>query len=208
MSNPVLTIIIPTQGRLTLGRALESIRNKTQPLHDEIEILVCVDTHSPLYSNVAQITQDYKAQYLEFDAGFHGWGHPQAEYAYPKAKGRYILALGDDDQYVDGALGKVINLIEANDFASGGDPFVSMWQVIMYRSPTRQIRNKWTIWSDKTLNVGTVTGQNICLPNNSELLVPYPSTPTGDRDFIVGMIEVYGGLEEVIWMNEVIATCH
>lgn len=207
MANPYLSIIIPTQGRMTLGRALESIRNPSQPTSKDVEIILCADTHSPLQSNVAQIAYDYHAKYLEFDAGFHGFGHPQAEYAYPKAKGNYILALGDDDLYLDGALTRIKEFIETTSTFSD-IPFISMWQVVMYRSPTRRIRNKWTIWSDQSLEVGTVTGQNICLPNNPELLAPYPATFRGDRDFIVDVIENHGGIENVVWMNEVIAECH
>jgi hypothetical protein len=46
-----LTVIIPTQGRATLARALASIADASQP-HD-VEVIVCADTHGGLLAPVA-----------------------------------------------------------------------------------------------------------------------------------------------------------
>lgn len=93
-----LTIVIPSQGRATLKRCLESMWS---PYHDgyRAEVIVVADTHSPLRMDVKALATYYGVTYLEHDAGRHDWGYPQLQYGYERAQGDYILNLGDDDVY-------------------------------------------------------------------------------------------------------------
>ena len=50
-----LTIVIPTQGRHTLPRCLDSLRPDLQGAAP-VEILVVADTHSPMLSDVRGAT--------------------------------------------------------------------------------------------------------------------------------------------------------
>lgn len=112
-ARPALSIIIPTQGRVTLRHALGSIRIRPAP--DDIEVIVVADTHGPLLSDVRRTCDLYGAVYLEHDAGHHGYGHPQLMIGYRAATGAYVAVLGDDDEYLPGALQTIVDVTAALD---------------------------------------------------------------------------------------------
>lgn len=201
-ARPRLTVIIPTQGRETLRRALVSIVDETQPT--DTEIIVCADTHGPLLSEVAWTAKAFGAVYLEHDAGHHGYGHPQLAAAYPEASGDWVLVLGDDDEYLPGALG-VVQLV---CWSHAEDPRPILFRITMEPSATRRVPAPFTIWRERVLAVGNVSGQSIVLPNDPSKLAGYPPHSTGDFDFIKATVANYGGVERVAWRPELICVCH
>lgn len=191
MSRPLLTVVIPTQGRSTLPRALKSIRSQAS---HEVEILVVADTHSPLLMDVAALCRDECAIYLEHDAGRHNWGYPQLNYGYERAQGAYLLNIGDDDVMVPGAPRAITRAI--GDVGSG--PI--LFRAELHPSPNRgDQRVPVVLWSDVgDLRRGRVTGQNLCTPNDPSRLAQFPD----DFTQMVDTIDRWGGL--VTWRSEII----
>ena len=197
MMPPRLSVVIPTQGRATLSRALASIRDETQP--SDVEIVVVADTHGPLLSEVAWTAAAYGAVYLEHDAGFHGYGHPQIAAGYRASSGTWLLALGDDDEYLPGALTLVA------DATQTADRGVLLWRITLYPSGSRRIGAPLTIWREPELYVGNVSSQSIVVPNDPAKLGAYPPHSTGDFDFIRETVALWGGADQVVWWPEIIA---
>lgn len=197
---PQLSVIIPTQGRVTLPLALASIRAEHPPA--DVEIVVCADTAGPLLSDVARIARLFGAVYVEHDDGAHGYGHPQIMAGYRAARGAWLLALGDDDAYVPGALATIA------DATRRAGPGVMLWRIEMHPSASRRVASAFTIWRDRRVSVGNVSGQSICLPNDPSVLpTAYPTHSTGDHDFIADAVRRSGGPERITWREELICVC-
>lgn len=191
MTRPLLSVIIATQGTDTLPRALASIDPTLA------EVIVVADTHTlPLYSDVRATAAQYGAQYAEYDAGFHDWGHPQAGVGMTLAHGRWLAFLGDDDEYVPGGLAAVASAISQLDH-----PVPLMFRAVMHESGTRVIGDApLTLWRRHRLIIGQVTGQNIVCPNVPGMLGEWGT----DFEFIERTLALNGAVE---WREEVIATC-
>jgi glycosyltransferase involved in cell wall biosynthesis len=200
MARPRLSVLIPTQGRRTLRNALVSIRDESEP--EDVEIIVCADTHGPLLQDVAAIARAFGAVYLEHDAGHHGYGHPQLSVAYPKARGSWVAVLGDDDEFMPGGLRTVLKVC-----TSLPTPCPILFRITLHPSASRRVPLPFTIWRDPSLVVGNVSGQSIVLPNDPSKLAAYPSHATGDFEFIRDVVENYGGIGRVAWRTEVICVC-
>jgi hypothetical protein len=193
MTRPLLSVIIGTQGRATLPRALAS-------LHDaRIETIVVADTHGPLLSNVAETAHLFGARYAEHDAGYHDFGHPQAQIGQEMARGSWLAYLGDDDVWLPGAVDTIAGVI-----ARLPTPAPIMFRSLMHPSPSRPCGDTMALWRIPTITRGYVTGQNIVCPNDPERL----GTWGDDFDFIERTVGLYGGPSAVLWRSEVIAECY
>jgi glycosyltransferase involved in cell wall biosynthesis len=139
VKRPDLTVVVPTQGRATLPRALASIRSQAGP--DDVEILVVADTHSPLLSDVKTLAWVHRAECFKLDAGTHAWGYPQIQHGYDIAQGDYILCIGDDDVYEPGAFDVIRCAIVEH-----GTPAPFLFKVELHPSPTRGCRRPVVLW--------------------------------------------------------------
>lgn len=188
MSRPLVTVVIPTQGRATLPRALASLRPEH---HDGVraEVLVVADTHGPLLSNVARAAGQYGARYLELDAGRHDWGYPQLNYGYEHASAGHLMNIGDDDVMIPGSLRAIVRAI------GDSEPGPILFQAELHPSPNRgDQRVPVVLWSDVgDLRRGRVTGQNLCAPNDPSRLGRFPDDFTQMTD----TIDRWGG--QVTW---------
>lgn len=114
MQPPTISIIIPSQGRPTLERTLDSVRDQLLPGD---EVWVIVDTHEmPLadFSAIAERMRPYGPQFriTGHDAGCHAHGHPQINFGMAcvgggpdnDRVGDYLSFQDDDDVYTPGAL--------------------------------------------------------------------------------------------------------
>jgi hypothetical protein len=198
---PKLTVLIPTQGRPSLRDALRSVRE--QATAKDAEIIVCADTHGPLFTDVAALAAEHDAFYLEHDAGHHGYGHPQLATAYRRATGAYVAVLGDDDEFYAGGPQTIISVTRALT-----EPQPVLFRITMEPSATRHMPAPFTIWREQSIYCGNVSGQSIVLPNDPSKLAEYPPHSTGDYEFIRDTVENYGGADRVVWRTEVIALCH
>lgn len=106
MKTPTLTIIVPTQGRPTLERTLDSVREQLLPGD---EVIVVVDTHGMPLDNLWLINGRvalYGPQFwiTSHDDGLHNYGHAQINVGMACAHGDYLSFTDDDDVYTADAL--------------------------------------------------------------------------------------------------------
>lgn len=191
-----LTIVIPTQGRSTLPRCLESMRRENQ-LGYEAEILVVADTHSPLLMDVNAVAAYYAMTYLEHDGGRHDWGYPQLQYGYDRASGDYVMNIGDDDVYEPGAFTVIRQAISELE-----SPRPLLFRALMHPSVSRPCGNPLLLWGQRGLiQRSRVTGQNLIAPNVPGKL----GTWVDDYIHLEQTVTLWDGLVE--WRDEVIARC-
>ncbi len=176
---PWLSIVVTCIGRMSLGRLLDSI-----PEHQGIEVLVVPDTH---VNDEADFTAairetrsifEHRVRWLEHDAGYHNWGHPQRDYGDSMATGEWLLHSQDDNVFHPSA-------------------FTDIWFAICAQAYPRPILFKVHTWQSGTIwKVPRVTENNIdadmmVCPNIPSQLGKWGDRYAGDADFIFGTTACY-----------------
>lgn len=187
MTDPWLTIVIPTVGRPGLESTLRSIRLQGV---SGIEVLVVEDTLSGIHPVVQLLAQKYGATYLAHAGDDHCWGHPQRNAGQAAATGRWLAWMADDDIYLPGALNMIRRTVEAVD------P-----QPVLFRIQMNQYG--CLIWSnERYLQVGNIDAECIVTPNDPDRLGRWEMAYTGDFDFIKQTVELHG---RCYWDEAIIA---
>jgi hypothetical protein len=105
MSEPLLSVIIPTCGRDTLERTLRSMRCQA-PARD-LQLLVIADTHAGTHlaalDTVPALCARYEAICDGYDGGQHCVGQPQRNYGMTRADGAWLAFSQDDAAWTLGA---------------------------------------------------------------------------------------------------------
>jgi glycosyltransferase involved in cell wall biosynthesis len=196
---PLLSVIVPTIGRPSLERAVNSLLRQGEWL--PYEVVLVGDVHDGTFCDDLDRAADLAARYptlvryVEHDGGLHAWGHPQRNFGATVARGHYLAFLGDDDIYLRGAFPTITRAI----FAHEDDPRVFLFRWI---APWKTI-----LWHTAGfLAQDHIDAECIVCPNVPDRLgVWNPARYQGDFDFIRETVEKWGGLEKVIWQPEVIA---
>jgi glycosyltransferase involved in cell wall biosynthesis len=98
---PTLSFVVPTAGRPSLRRTLESAAPQILPGD---EVVVVGDTCDGPLPRTEAICRDFPfARYLEHAGEDHWWGHPQFEAGQAAARGDWLGAQDDDDIWTPGA---------------------------------------------------------------------------------------------------------
>lgn len=102
MSYPTICAIIPTAGRASLARTLDSIAPQKRPGD---EVIVVGDTRmGPLTeTEVLCATHPAGATYVPWSDGVMSWGHRQINHGMALATADYLTFNDDDDQYTASA---------------------------------------------------------------------------------------------------------
>lgn len=198
MSRPLFTVVIPTIGRETLVRTLESIRDQRGP--DVVEIIVVADAFEMEPSKLDEIRIEaklYEARCAGVDAGRHDTGSPQLAYGYEQAQGAWIVNLGDDDLYEPYAFTAMRRAIE-NDVTTR--PL--MFRTVLHPAPHRGNELPIVLWHRPEIVRGLITGQCFAVPNVPEKLGGW----VDDVTFMSETIEKWDGL--VGWRTEVVSQCY
>lgn len=196
MESPLFSVIIPTIGRTSIAATLRSIRHQNAPA----EVLVVFDTFraDPLVVQAVGImAESYGARFLTLDAGRHDTGSPQLAYGFSQAEGEWILNLGDDDRYVEGAFEIMKRVIDRQD-----DCRPLLFRAELHPAAHRQNTVPILLWDRQEIAQGHVTGQNFCCPNDQARL----GTWTNDWTFIRSTVEAWDG--DVEWRDEVTVRCY
>lgn len=178
-----LSIVIPTLGRKTLKRALDSIESQRAR---EDEVIVVGDGPQPEAANVMK-TMGRGYRYLE-TVPTRRWGHAQRNLGMLEASGDYIGFMDDDDYYLPDAFSAMRKAAEQH-------PDIGLF---LFRMKIGNI----TIWKDKGIRVGNVSTQMILLKRvfqYSDIWKPNPDTKDGgcgDFLFIENMSK-HIGLDKV-----------
>ena len=196
---PWLSILIPTIGRQSLECALASIRSQEFD-HTKVEILVIGDTANGTWSDwleelrQSDLCRRYGAWYYEHDGDDHSFGAAQLNAGMQLAMGDWMAFLGDDDEYLPGA----IQAIE-HATAEGARPMI-------FKS---EMKGGFVLWRDRALMRGGVSGQNIVTPRQHGKIGHWSTDVyEGDYEFIRSTVDLWGGDDAIEWREEILSRCH
>jgi glycosyltransferase involved in cell wall biosynthesis len=191
MTDPLLSIIIPSIGRPGLRSTVASIEQQADKAC--CEVLIVADTHSGpidgLESYVSSLGPRYR--YLEHDGGLHMVGHPQRNYGMTQARGAFLHFMADDDIYAPRALRFMLAAIDEQD-----EPMPILFRVDTWQAGV--------VWRVRELVEGNIDAECIVVPNVPSRLGVWTPRYPGDFDFIEETVNRWGGAQ---WEREIISLC-
>ena len=187
-AGPTLSIIVPTIGRPTLKRTLESIRG--QQLVDGDEVVVVQD--GPPDDETSRIFKQSGLPGRDLAVGHRAadFGGTPRNLGMVHASGDYLAFIDDDDTYRPGAFAAIRKAITRHP----GRPL--MFRVYV-------TGRKETIWQDKTVRPANVGTHMIVTPNRPNLLGEWGRHRGSDFAFVVSTLRRWppGSL---VWCPEII----
>lgn len=197
-----IAVVIPTKGRDTLERCLESLMPKYHQGYGA-EVIVVIDTFqigNMKLLEIERLCRTYNVIIRQYSSGYHDWGYPQLDYVYKTEPflSDFVMNIGDDDEIISGAFDKMKTVLDKN----GLRPY--MFQAILYPSSHRGNTEPVTLWNDenRTIERKFVTGQNLVVPTIPCLMGQWAD----DFVFIQETIEKWHG--EVTWCPIPTVECH
>lgn len=183
-----LSLVIPTVSRPSLARALASARAQDWEHGDEV--LLVGDGPQPA---ARELWDQFglPGLYTETPATLGYWGHGARNWVLDRrlARGRYLLALDDDDELAPVAVAIVRRALrETPD-----------WPHVFRMSGAPNVGTVWKVREVREGNVGTPM---LCVPNVPEFLGRYTHRYGGDFDFIRACCAPYAG--GPVWREDVI----
>ena len=165
---PWLSIVVPTIGRPSLARFMESASGHG------VEIVLVADTHGDEYTadnDRSRALFKDKATWIDYDAGYHAWGHPQRNEGMRHATGEWMMFSQDDNVLVSGALQAIRTAIRQQPY-----PRPLLFQV--------DTRSAGVVWKEPYLIERNIDADCIVVPNDSARLGVWTDRFEGDYDFI------------------------
>jgi len=183
-----LTIIIPTIGRSSINKTLDSIALQLE-MHDQVFVI-----GDGSYPETKKLVQQYGVQYGYFEipnGPHHDWGARARNFGIDLAKKAYIIFMDDDDEYLPGAFRCIKSAIQQKP----GYPFMF-----------RMIHGKNTLWKDHEIRIGNVSSQMVAVPNIKTKLGRFTERYEGDFDFIRSTADFYfPDYNPFVWRDEIIS---
>ena len=192
MGRPMYSVVIPTLGRKTLPRTLDSLAHG-------VEAVVVADTFRMPFQTlewIRQVCVEHNARFLQLDAGRHDTGSPQLDLGHYSAAGRWVLNLGDDDLYVPDAFD-----IMAQAISEQAEPHPLMFRAEMHPAAHRENGAPVLLWNQREIARWCVTGQNFVCPNEPERFGRW----INDWTFMAETVANYDG--QVDWREELTVRC-
>jgi len=190
---PRLSIVIPTCGRESLARALESL--PAAGLSKADEVLVVGDGPQPAARAIVSAFSSIPVRYFE-----HGptrmVGAAQRQFAMRNATGTHLCFLDDDDIYVPNGLDAVVaEIMDAPD------------RVLLFKEESKTDRHPWGIvWKDREVRCGHVGTQGIVVPNVPGRLGIWGNRYEADYNFLRSTLDLYPDRDRaVVWVDRIIA---
>lgn len=191
-----LSIIIPTIGRETLARTLDSIMKAG--IGPDDQVLVAADGLRP---RAGQICSRFAGKmdlfYAETpQAGC--WGHPARNLMMPFARGSILMSIDDDDAYRPGAL----QLVREAALENPG-------KILIFRMQSKdQARHGFdVVWrtGHNYLFCGNVGTPTFAVPNVKGRLGRWGKKREGDYEFIRSTVAMYPNtVQALVWRDEII----
>jgi glycosyltransferase involved in cell wall biosynthesis len=135
--------------------------------------------------------QLWRYHWTAYDPGFSAWGHPQRNFGYTQAEGRFILTLDDDDTWGPNALDDIIGSVE--DY---------LYNVHVFKM---RYTDGHVLWSEPRMRLGNVGSPMIVVPNDRGKVGRWGSAYEGDYHFLVSTVANYGSEDCILWHDKVIA---
>jgi hypothetical protein len=192
MTQPRLSVVIPTTGRPSLGLLLNTI-----PDDHDIEVLLVGDTHGDDFSEVIHLARvncgsRWGIRWIEHDGGLHAWGHPQRNRGIEEAQGEYIVFSQDDNVFSPDAFDAIRGAISDQPYER---PL--LFQVMTWQAGI--------VWKHRgLLKLGEIDADCIVVPNHPQRLGRWTSIYNGDWDFIKQTYDKWEG--DVAWRDDLIAS--
>lgn len=186
---PTIALIIPTVGRPTLARTLESLRS--QQWREGDQVVVVGDGFQPTAKELFEQFNYPFAKYVELPNGpYKDWGHTPRNMVMPTCTQDYIMALDDDDIMDEEAIRIVRNRLifipnRPHLFKMRGHPDAYS-----------------EIWTDEEVREGNVGTPMFVIPNVPEKIAKYTNRYGGYFDFIRDTCALHPG--GPVWNDEVI----
>lgn len=190
-----LSIIIPTTGRASLYETLSTIHENGLQPNDEA--IVVADGPIPKAKDIASIYQKKGLNliYQELPMRSEGIGGPARNLGISIATGTHLLFMDDDDVYSIAAFLKVREQVEKHPS-----------KILIFKMLAMAKRHQWSeLWVDQNLRVGNIGTPMFCIPRKPELIPEWPSVRCGDFQFIAKTVENFGGTDQIVWVDSVIA---
>ena len=187
-AGPTLSVIIPTIGRPTLKRTLDSIR--AQQLVDGDEVLVVQDG-PPDEATRAIVEESRIAHYMATGKRAGDFGATPRNFGMAVAGGEYLASMDDDDTYTEGAFGVIRR-------AAARHPD----RPLMFRifGPSSEKR----LWRFKTIRMGNVGSTMFVAPNVPGKVGRWGNHRAQDFQFIHSTLALWPA-GSLVWCPEVIA---
>lgn len=191
-----LSVLIPTQGRDTLKRAVLSAIGAG--LGEDDELIIVADTFEvakpeALHKSILRMVSGSPIghiRYLELDDGHHCYGHCQLNHGLEQASGRYIHCQDDDDIYTDGSIARI------KRFADGlPEPVPMLFRFKSWFGPT--------FWDHPGLVAENHIGGHCAVFPNDEKLGRFTCRYQGDFDYIRSTLDNYPP-DTAVWVDDVI----
>lgn len=130
----LVSVVIPTVGRVELASAVQSVLDQTYPIH---EIFVVADTEAPI-----ELPDDPRIRLLRVGPG--AGGNLARQQGIVSATGDVIGLLDDDDEWLPSKIEVQLALVGKTAFA--GDAWLGVCRV-----ETRGLLEGETVWPDKMM---------------------------------------------------------
>lgn len=187
-----LSLIIPTAGRATLRRTLDSAAPQLLPGD---ECLVVGDTTDGPLPQTEAICADYPwARYIEHPGAAHSWGHEQFDRGLEEARGDWLLGNDDDDIWTPDAFAAIRAAIAALDAPAP----------LLFRF---RAHFGLTFWLERGLVAqGAIGGHCLCQPGHAHGRVGFRRAAhyEGDYAWIANTLANWAPTPPV-WIDHVIA---
>lgn len=181
-----ISVVIPTIGRYSIRRTLESILGQTRK---QDEVVVVGDGPCKFKHN---FFQDFGPQVRYYELPFRtwDWGGVPRNIGIRHSKNEYIAFMDDDDIYLKKAFNAMHQAIDRHK-----------GRAFLFRM---QHRDK-IIWDTQELKVGNVSTQMILMPNNKERIPFWESNYEADFKFISDLADLQPAHAPIMWMPAVIS---
>lgn len=182
---PAVTVIVPTTGRDTLGRTLDSLTG------DGVEVIVVADERERPLPHVRDMVWQHgpRFRHLRHASDHMDWGGSARNAALPLARGQYVAFVDDDDAWASNAAETLLDAISGHP----GEPLVFKMR---YSDDGR------LLWSTPSVQPGNIGTPMFVLPRAMALRARWDET-VYDHDWRY-LRDCLGGAEPV-WREDVLA---
>jgi len=190
---PSITIAIPTIGRPSLARTLDSIARQRLGVDDRV--LVMLDTYQEQpRPDIVNLVASYGPAFElhPFDGGVHFYGNPQLNEAMRIASTDYFCGLGDDDIYVDGAIERLKVSLRPGR--------ATLCQFYSPPFDTRDGAFRFVLWDEPKLRVAHISGCCLIAPVSALVPVKADLRCEVDYEWIVDVVKRTG--HRPVWMPD------
>jgi hypothetical protein len=178
---PRFSIIVPTTGRDTLARALQSLAD--QPLGPDDQVIVVGPGSS--------VAAHFGYRWIDCPSGGN-WGSHERMIGIAAATGTHLVFLDDDDVYLPGAFAAMRAAVAAHPN-----------RPVMFKMINVDGR---TLWRDKVVRFGNHGTPQFVTPNVRGQIGQWGTSYAGDTEFVIDTLKLYPP-DALVWDETVTYQC-